>query len=165
MGDSQKCAYVEFIRLIPFAENRFLLPDFSVLRKRRARPSSAAPRRLRVPFRFRFAFNHFHEVRDKPPVSCCLEWVVPFITVHGAVYPCCALTEGNQRGKIEKHCLGNIFDTPFREIWNGPRYRRLKEMLRRERGAADLPHVPRVQRLRDRVRRRAGTAWSREETA
>jgi radical SAM protein with 4Fe4S-binding SPASM domain len=56
--------------------------------------------------------------------------VVPFITVHGAVYPCCALTEGNQRGRIEEHCLGNIYETPFREIWNGPRYRRLKEMLR-----------------------------------
>jgi MoaA/NifB/PqqE/SkfB family radical SAM enzyme len=129
VGDSQKCTYIEFIRLIPFAENRFLLPDFDVLGKARDSVLRRADQ-IKVPFRFRFAFNHFHQAQEKPPVSCCLEWVVPFITVHGTVYPCCALTEGNQRGKIEKYCLGNLFETPFRQIWDGPRYRRLKEMLR-----------------------------------
>jgi len=130
VGDSQRMTYVEFIRLIPFPENEHLMPDVSALSDAR----DAVLRRhaaRRWPFRFRFAFNHFHDTVEKPPVSCCLEWTVPFITVDGTVYPCCALTEGNQRGKIEPYCMGNIFETPFRELWNGPRYRRLKEMLRR----------------------------------
>jgi MoaA/NifB/PqqE/SkfB family radical SAM enzyme len=130
VGDSQKYAYVEFIRLLPFKENRYLMPDVTEL----PAAQDAVLRRaaqMNTPFRFRFAFNHFHEVVDKPPVNCCLEWIVPFITVHGTVYPCCALTEGNQRSKIEKYCMGNIFETPFRELWKGPKYSNLRSMLRR----------------------------------
>ena len=129
VGDSQKAAYLEFIRLIPFRENSGLLPDVTLLQRARDEVLRHA-REMRVPFTFRFAFNHFHELREKPPVSCCLEWVVPFITVDGTVYPCCAVTEGNQRGKIERYCMGNVFEQPFREMWNGPRYRALKAMLR-----------------------------------
>jgi len=129
VGDSQRFAHVEFIRLLPFKENRYLLPDFQLLRK--ARPDVLRhAAEVKTPFKFRLAFNHFHEELDKPPVSCCLEWIVPFITVHGTVYPCCALTEGNQRRKIEPYCMGNIYETSFHEMWNGPRYRKLKEMLR-----------------------------------
>jgi len=130
VGDSQKFAYVEFIRLLPFEENRHLLPDFRLLPKARDNVLRRNAE-LDLPFKFRFAFNHFHELLEKPSVSCCLEWVVPFITVHGTVYPCCALTEGNQRTRIEPYCMGSIFDTPFREMWKGTKYRRLKEMLRK----------------------------------
>jgi len=129
VGDSQRFVLIEFIRLIPFKENRHLLPDFRQLRKARE-DVLRHKTEIKVPFKFRLAFNHFHEELDKRPVSCCLEWIVPFITVHGTVYPCCALTEGNQRSKIEPYCMGNIFETSFRRIWNGPRYRKLKEMLR-----------------------------------
>lgn len=130
VGESQRVTYVEFIRLLPFPENEHLMPPTSALSAAREQVLRHHASR-QWPFRFRFAFNHFRDPSVKPPVSCCLEWTVPFITVEGTVYPCCALTEGNQRGKIEPHCMGNIFETPFREMWRGPRYRLLREMLRR----------------------------------
>ena len=130
VGDSQKFTYVEFIRVFPFGKNDHMLPDFSLLPKAREDVLRKA-REMKVPFKFRFVFNYFHETVTKPPVKCCQEYLVPFFTVNGTVYPCCALTEGNQRGKIDKYCPGNIFETPFRDMWYGPEYRNLMRMLRK----------------------------------
>ena len=48
----------------------------------------------------------------------------------GTVYPCCALTEGNQRPIVKPHALGNVFERPFREIWNSKRYKNFRRALR-----------------------------------
>ena len=44
----------------------------------------------------------------REPVSKCLGFLVPFILVDGTVYPCCALTEGNQRKCVRPQALGNV---------------------------------------------------------
>ncbi len=67
---------------------------------------------------------------DKPPMRECTEWSQPFIFVDGSVIPCCASNEHNCRRYQIDHALGNVFEQSFREIWDGPRYRQLRRMIR-----------------------------------
>lgn len=66
----------------------------------------------------------------KPPIEYCTSWLMPYITVTGHVFPCCSMNEQNQREKQKELSMGNIFETPFKEIWEGKRYRTLRKMIR-----------------------------------
>lgn len=65
----------------------------------------------------------------KPPASTCLAWWMPFILVDGTVIPCCALNEQNDRDWQRATSLGNIFETPFREIWKNDEYVNMRKQL------------------------------------
>jgi len=54
---------------------------------------------------------------------CFAPWLTTFITWDGAVYPCCMA-----RGKIPP--LGNIRETPLRELFTGEAYREFRTRLR-----------------------------------
>ena len=66
----------------------------------------------------------------KPSITCCMEWTMPFIFVTGHVIPCCVGNEAGQREFQKETSLGNIFEQPFREIWNGEKYRNLRKQIR-----------------------------------
>jgi radical SAM protein with 4Fe4S-binding SPASM domain len=51
---------------------------------------------------------------------CDMAWRKVFVAVHGEVMPCCSPT---------RPILGNAFQEPFEQIWNGAEYRRLREGL------------------------------------
>ena len=53
---------------------------------------------------------------DPPSRVCLLPWFSVYITVDGNVRPCCSF------GDNETLVMGNIFDTPFEEIWNSEKY-------------------------------------------
>jgi len=66
----------------------------------------------------------------KMSVSHCMEWAQPFIFVDGAVVPCCAGNEANQR-KLQRDCsMGNIFEENFTTIWKGASYSNLRQLIR-----------------------------------
>ncbi len=67
--------------------------------------------------------------KEKDPITRCNEWTEPFIFVDGTVIPCCAGNEVNKRSYQKRTSMGNIFKTPFKEIWNGPKYRTLRKMI------------------------------------
>jgi MoaA/NifB/PqqE/SkfB family radical SAM enzyme len=73
--------------------------------------------------------NWNKNVPEKEAVGRCIEWTMPFIFVDGTVIPCCAGNEGNRRDTQRRLSLGNVFETDFAEIWNGPRYRDLREKI------------------------------------
>lgn len=64
---------------------------------------------------------------DRAPMDDCTVWIMPFIFVTGEVICCCATNEANKRNLQKKYSFGNVFKTPFREIWNSPRYKRFRE--------------------------------------
>ncbi|MFZ5366052.1 MAG: radical SAM/SPASM domain-containing protein [Patescibacteria group bacterium] len=66
---------------------------------------------------------------EKDPRTKCNEWTMPFIFVDGTVVPCCAGNEANKRDYQRKTSMGNVFKTSFKEIWNGPKYMALREMI------------------------------------
>ncbi|MEO5357864.1 MAG: radical SAM protein [Nitrospirae bacterium YQR-1] len=68
--------------------------------------------------------------REKPPMSRCLEWIMPFIFVTGDVIPCCVGNEANRRDFQRETSLGNIFNQSFKDIWNGRRYKELRKTLK-----------------------------------
>lgn len=65
----------------------------------------------------------------KPPLYQCTAYVQPFIFVTGEVVPCCATNEGNERDYQKEWSMGNVFKTPFKDIWYGNEFRRLRKML------------------------------------
>ncbi len=66
---------------------------------------------------------------EKLPVNMCSQFYMPFVFVSGEVVSCCCQNEGNQRKLQKQYSLGNIFETPFRDIWNGEKYRNLRKNL------------------------------------
>jgi len=68
-------------------------------------------------------------VKDKPAANLCVQWTMPYIFPDGTVIPCCNTNEANMRSKQKEWSMGNVFETPFREIWNGPKYKALRKSL------------------------------------
>lgn len=69
------------------------------------------------------------DVLEKLPISRCTEWTMPFFHVDGTVVSCCASNENNLRVYQHEHSLGNIFKKDFKMIWNGEKYRSLRDMI------------------------------------
>jgi len=67
----------------------------------------------------------------KPPLRDCTFWITPFIFSSGHVIICCASNEANQREWQKKHSFGNIFEKPFKEIWNSKEYRNARRLIRK----------------------------------
>jgi len=121
--DPAKLRLVQFTRLIPFKENEFLYPHIP------PEIVDETLRRAKKYGNFKIDMVNISEPLKKPPICECTSWTVPFITVDCVVYPCCALTEGNQRKAVEKFALGNIFKTPFKEMWYSKRFREVRRMI------------------------------------
>jgi len=69
-------------------------------------------------------------LEEKPPMSCCKEYIMPFIFVTGHVTPCCGQNEANQREWQKNNSLGNVFEKPFKEIWYSLEYKKMRKMIR-----------------------------------
>lgn len=69
--------------------------------------------------------------KNKPPISKCTAWIMPFIFVTGEVIPCCAGNEANRREFQKKYSFGNIFEKSFKEIWCSEEYKRFRDMIHR----------------------------------
>ena len=66
-----------------------------------------------------------------PPITRCFAWLMPFIFVTGDVSPCCASNEQNERDFQVKNCFGNVFETSFKDIWNGDKFREFRKKILR----------------------------------
>jgi len=70
------------------------------------------------------------DLREKrQPMSKCTEWTMPFIFADGSVIPCCAGNEANKREFQIKTRMGNILEQDFKTIWNGSKFKDLRDML------------------------------------
>ncbi len=74
---------------------------------------------------------------NKRPINRCIEYIMPFIFVTGHMIPCCGANEANQREIQKTTAMGNIFEKPLKEIWYGPRYTQLRNLIR----SGELPFV------------------------
>lgn len=67
---------------------------------------------------------------NKPKMSQCTTWSMPFIFASGEVIPCCSNNEANNREYQKNTSLGNIFENNFAEIWWGKPYSRFREKIK-----------------------------------
>jgi MoaA/NifB/PqqE/SkfB family radical SAM enzyme len=86
----------------------------------------------------------------KPPITNCVEWIMPFIFVTGHVIPCCAGNEANQRDFQKATSLGNVFNKSFKEIWYGDEYKKFREMIRKGKAPLQCRNCPIYIPIRDR---------------
>jgi radical SAM protein with 4Fe4S-binding SPASM domain len=70
-----------------------------------------------------------YEENTKPPGDCCVVWKEPYILINGDIVPCCACIQRDNRPWLHKYTFGNIFKTPFKEIWNSTRYKKFRKMV------------------------------------
>ena len=110
--DPNKYKNVEYVKVLPFAENRYLQPTPTV------DPKYVLETRDRAKKYGKFRLNIYNiPFRKCQPLHKCSAWTVPFILADVSVYPCCALTEGNRREKVKPYVMGNVLAGDFREIW------------------------------------------------
>ena len=65
----------------------------------------------------------------KPPASECNVLSMPYIFPDGTVISCCCMNEQNRRDWQRQTAMGNVFETPMRDIWYGEKYTKLRKML------------------------------------
>lgn len=70
-----------------------------------------------------------HSVGSCPPPERCTAWVEPYIMMGGYAMPCCAVMQCNDRQYLRQHCMGNLFELSFREMWNAEYYTRFRQTL------------------------------------
>jgi len=58
---------------------------------------------------------------DAPWRGCRRPWSLMYVTANGNVLPCCISVFTDT--PHEELILGNVFETPVAEVWNGPRYK------------------------------------------
>ena len=68
---------------------------------------------------------------ELPAIPCYMLWKECYITADGSVRPCCEFYR-------DEHRLGNIFQTPFRNIWNCEGFRRLRRASARLRNVSKI---------------------------
>lgn len=56
--------------------------------------------------------------------KCAWPWTGAFVAANGDVVPCCILADA------EVARMGNLFEQPFSQIWNGESYRELRRRIR-----------------------------------
>ncbi len=66
-----------------------------------------------------------------PDNECTWIWNSVMINWDGTVVPCCRDPHG-------KHILGNVFEEPLREIWNGPKMRGFRKQIATNQGGVDI---------------------------
>jgi MoaA/NifB/PqqE/SkfB family radical SAM enzyme len=59
--------------------------------------------------------------------ACQRPWTVTYVTVNGNILPCCIAPFATS--DYASIILGNLFDQPFAEVWNGPGYRQFRTGL------------------------------------
>ncbi len=73
---------------------------------------------------------NFSSISKKPSPNHCLEWLEPYILVTGEVTADCSQCESDRREYQRATAMGNIYDTPLRQIWKGKKYADLRKALR-----------------------------------
>jgi radical SAM protein with 4Fe4S-binding SPASM domain len=58
---------------------------------------------------------------------CRRPWNSVFVDVYGNLYPCCLVTQRNN--DTTQYAIGNLFLTPFTELWNGAEYQTLRREM------------------------------------
>lgn len=68
------------------------------------------------------------EKGSSPWVQCRRPWDLTYVTANGNVLPCCIAPFATaEYGDL---VLGNILQTPFKDLWNHPGYTKLRERLK-----------------------------------
>lgn len=78
---------------------------------------------------------HGYEETERPWSHCHRPWTTTYITANGNVLPCCISPFSTR--DYPALIMGNVFETSFAEIWNGPKY-----VERRMRLQSDHPAHP-----------------------
>ncbi len=75
---------------------------------------------LKTKFYKRFDLNDAHVERAEPGKDCRFLWEEAWVKVDGDVVPCC---------NIDAPVVGNIYDTPFVDIWNNRLYQDMRKRV------------------------------------
>lgn len=78
---------------------------------------------------------HFSHAQTRlPPMESCSAWTEPYILIGGEVVSCCAIIMSNNRKFLRENSFGNVYETPFPEIWNSDKYVRFRKQVNRPDG-------------------------------
>lgn len=121
LGDGSK---IHFVGLLSFPQiekyNMKVLPEGT--------EKGLIEKRKEVKDGIDVVFAHI-ESGNLPSIDRCLAWMEPYIMIGGYVLPCCAVMMANKRDYLREHCLGNVYEKDFKEIWGSERYKKFRQTV------------------------------------
>lgn len=75
----------------------------------------------------RSSLDGAHPAHTAPWQACMRPWTAAYVTVNGNCLPCCIAPFATQA--YRSLILGNLFEQPFEQLWNGPSYREFRARL------------------------------------
>jgi MoaA/NifB/PqqE/SkfB family radical SAM enzyme len=130
-GDLGEGSRLEFTGLLTFKEIEHL--KLSSMPEEIIEETKRKAKELSVPI----SFSHLKK-EELPSINKCSAWTEPYIMMGGYVLPCCAILMSNRRDFLRKNAFGNIFEKPFKEIWNSERYRKFRAQVLKKDGQVPL---------------------------
>jgi MoaA/NifB/PqqE/SkfB family radical SAM enzyme len=120
--DFSDAARIQYIGVLDYPEiHNHYLPEFP--------PEIVSETKRRSEERdFPVIFAHT-EPGKFPSINKCLNWMEPYVFMKGYVVPCCVVMMSNRREYLRKRAFGNVFDQPFKDIWNSMRYRKFRKII------------------------------------
>jgi len=104
-----------------------------------------------------------HDEAKKAPCHFCVFWTEPYIMITGDVVPDCAVLMSNRRPFLEAHSFGNVNKQSLVKLWNTPKYKKFREVLRNPK--APVPAICvgcRVYETQFRVKKYGVWRWDNE---
>jgi len=88
------------------------------------------------------ATQEAEDLEEKPSITQCKEYIMPFIFVTGHVTPCCGQNEANQRDWQKATSPGNLLNQNIRDVWYSKKYVKMRQMIRENKCPPECAFCP-----------------------
>ncbi len=92
-------------------------------------PDSILIKTYEKALKYKINLNFTHADTQLPSINNCVRWAEPFILVNGDVISDCAILMQTKRADLKAKSFGNIFQTPFTDLWNSKKYRSFRKQV------------------------------------
>jgi len=73
-----------------------------------------------------------------PSMNRCSAWTEPYVLIGGELISCCAIIMSNKRQFLRENAFGNVYQTPFMDIWNSAKYRNFRKLVNCKNGKVPI---------------------------
>ena len=92
-------------------------------------PEEILVRTYETALKHRINLHFSHASTSLRSINNCTAWTEPYVLIGGEVISCCAIIMSNNRKFLRDNSFGNVYETPFMDIWQTPKYKNFRKQV------------------------------------